>query len=948
MAADGGVEAGDGSVCTEHLADGGFWTTFSSTNGGVEVSQLQLLLQQPDCSVEALLDEDDVIQELRGGNEALLRRLRRSDAIALLLEYITREPPAGSSPSRCFRCPFVAVELLTCPGASDILLREFYMCESLWSFLDSTAPADVNPVLAGYYARTVAAVLSVGQWERAEIVEVLRERNAMGSLLRRFLERLHLRSLAGLFARLLCADRPALMPFPVEGLAELLVDCLASTQELSVAREAQENVALITLELLAQRDTIYYGDEFLRQLTEPGVIGSLVDHCFEGSPGASGAAASILNSLVFHVYVAPKGAGASMSTPTLSPLSAPSHKREVDVGDCVGSGGAGTGAGPDGDLSVADCLASSLEGVPEMGGAGGAGAAVDAGAGGPAPVTPPGTPGRLCGEGDSSPAWLMARGKALMRQLCSHLPRLRAVLESAVRRSPEPAGTSCGSRVRGSLGSVVLDVISLLTMMVRTGSRTLLDTVRQENLLPLCAELFFRHPWSSLLHNAFRALIEEVLASSDGGHAELLMVLLAADAGGLAPRLVAEYAAEAAETGPLRLRRAGYMGHVYCLCCDLREYGERVPEVGALLEAVPGWTSLLLEAVDATTRVLSEEIGGPIGDGRGADVAAAALEAPPAAPPQRSAEELQGDPEAEIDLDAGCMSRAYDFDDGERPASLDVHGDRGVPLDRERPTAPSPTEAWKDVDSFDFDDEVAGINGGSAAAAGGATTFVAAQPPWPPPPPGAGTSDTVEAIAAISREVVVEDLSAQQHRLAKASDAPAPTSAFQPPAQPPPPPPPEAGGVVRRRPTGIEELLAVPVASEFWTSSPITEADEANAQLPDDPAAVAASVREGSGTRGGRALSGGYLLAGAAVLPAPLAQAGVSADTSVTAPELPGDDMSLELPSDPPPPPVDAVQAPPPLETWPPDAQGAKVECSNVDAPLPPQEHGECTSGSAG
>merc|ERR1712232_891724 len=113
-----------------------------------------------------------------------------------------------------------------------------------------------------------------------------------------------MRSLAELLARLLCAEQPIQQVFATEGLAELLVGRLSAQSD--PTGTDTENVALITLELLAQKDTIFYGDEILRQLTSPRVIGILMDHVFGNSP-SSQAAMSILTSLVFHTNVQPKG-----------------------------------------------------------------------------------------------------------------------------------------------------------------------------------------------------------------------------------------------------------------------------------------------------------------------------------------------------------------------------------------------------------------------------------------------------------------------------------------------------------------------------------------------------------------------------------------------------------------------------------------------------------------
>eukprot|EP00913_Durusdinium_trenchii_P019812 g18624.t1 len=64
--------------------DGGsFWATFGGggSDGAPQVSALEKLLQTPNCSVEALLDEEEVIQEFKTGNKSLVARLSEPDGI---------------------------------------------------------------------------------------------------------------------------------------------------------------------------------------------------------------------------------------------------------------------------------------------------------------------------------------------------------------------------------------------------------------------------------------------------------------------------------------------------------------------------------------------------------------------------------------------------------------------------------------------------------------------------------------------------------------------------------------------------------------------------------------------------------------------------------------------------------------------------------------------------
>lgn len=52
---------------------------------------IENLLAKSDTTVEDLLDEDDIIQEMRNGNEKLLKYFKR-DKLKILIDYITKMP----------------------------------------------------------------------------------------------------------------------------------------------------------------------------------------------------------------------------------------------------------------------------------------------------------------------------------------------------------------------------------------------------------------------------------------------------------------------------------------------------------------------------------------------------------------------------------------------------------------------------------------------------------------------------------------------------------------------------------------------------------------------------------------------------------------------------------------------------------------------------------------
>lgn len=423
------------------------------------------------------------------------------------------------------------------------------MLDALWAFLDAPA-AEINLTLAGYFSRVTASLF---EKYPSEVIDYLRKRDA-NAVLESFLERLHSRSLAELLIKLLSAERASLVAFPTENLMGRLLIHLDKI-------DTQDNVVLIVLELLSQKEVLSFHDDLLRQLVSCGTIAHLVDRMFNGQ-AATSAAAMILSSAVFHACIVQQTTGASMPTK---------------------EGFSHTGNFPPDDV--------------------------------------------LGGSSDVGHMCMSEHGQALVHELCSHFRRIRSALDAALRRdttAPMPLGPVNNVEV------TTLEVISLLATLVRTGAVEVLESVLQNQLLPRCLEVFFNHPWSSLLHNAVKALFNAVVnppcQGSEGALNEstetrrkLMQQMLWE--GGLVDRIIAEYEEErkyqSQGVGQRRKPpRVGYMGHLHGMCHDIQEFGLRIPECGVNLASAMGWSDIVMPTVDASLRIQNELLGGgvPAGD----------------------------------------------------------------------------------------------------------------------------------------------------------------------------------------------------------------------------------------------------------------------------------------------------------------------------------------------
>eukprot|EP00826_Nyctotherus_ovalis_P060951 TRINITY_DN861_c0_g3_i1.p1 TRINITY_DN861_c0_g3~~TRINITY_DN861_c0_g3_i1.p1 ORF type:complete len:468 (+),score=95.70 TRINITY_DN861_c0_g3_i1:1327-2730(+) len=163
------------------------------------------ILAKPDCTLELILDHDSFIEELRYCNESLLNLYCSAvicsftlERVIDMLKYIIEEPPLDSNDKRMYKFPFVVAEAFKTESialVSFLFIRpspkspakaeatdeneepkedatqestntdaissksdEYPALERLLSFVKTSS--EVNPVLAGYFAKTLLALMN--------------------------------------------------------------------------------------------------------------------------------------------------------------------------------------------------------------------------------------------------------------------------------------------------------------------------------------------------------------------------------------------------------------------------------------------------------------------------------------------------------------------------------------------------------------------------------------------------------------------------------------------------------------------------------------------------------------------------------------------------------------------------------------------------------------------
>ncbi|KAL0310515.1 UNVERIFIED_CONTAM: Serine/threonine-protein phosphatase 6 regulatory subunit [Sesamum angustifolium] len=127
------------------------------------VSPVDTILDKEHFTLEELLDEDEIIQEVKALNGRLIvfnyvlpfhnlylaesgSNLQEKSQVNQLVQYIVEEAPEDAKKPRIFKFPFVACEIFTCE-----------LMDLLFSFLDPGRPH--STLLAGYFSKVVVCLL---------------------------------------------------------------------------------------------------------------------------------------------------------------------------------------------------------------------------------------------------------------------------------------------------------------------------------------------------------------------------------------------------------------------------------------------------------------------------------------------------------------------------------------------------------------------------------------------------------------------------------------------------------------------------------------------------------------------------------------------------------------------------------------------------------------------
>lgn len=124
-------------------------------------SPLNDLLEKDDFTLEQMLQEDELVQEVKTRNTKLLDFLAQEESVRKLIEYVVRTPEDLSDDVRTLKYPYMSCEVICCDISSItetlVTASSGELIETLFAFLYQVEPLD--PRLAGYFEKIVTMLM---------------------------------------------------------------------------------------------------------------------------------------------------------------------------------------------------------------------------------------------------------------------------------------------------------------------------------------------------------------------------------------------------------------------------------------------------------------------------------------------------------------------------------------------------------------------------------------------------------------------------------------------------------------------------------------------------------------------------------------------------------------------------------------------------------------------
>jgi serine/threonine-protein phosphatase 6 regulatory subunit 3 len=131
-----------------------FWSS------AVTSSNIDEVLNDPTVTLNTVLEQEEILQELRAMNKKLVEFLSRPESLNGMIDLITTEPSTDVPLASQYKLPNVACEVLTSDNSfvEKVTGDKIYLEKMFFFFRDKPTP--INPLLSSYVCRVLSEIIS--------------------------------------------------------------------------------------------------------------------------------------------------------------------------------------------------------------------------------------------------------------------------------------------------------------------------------------------------------------------------------------------------------------------------------------------------------------------------------------------------------------------------------------------------------------------------------------------------------------------------------------------------------------------------------------------------------------------------------------------------------------------------------------------------------------------
>mmetsp|Transcript_8349 Transcript_8349/g.14426 ORF Transcript_8349/g.14426 Transcript_8349/m.14426 type:complete len:827 (+) Transcript_8349:168-2648(+) len=585
-----------------------FWRTF----GFHTVSAIDTILDKDEFTLEELLDEEEILQEVKSQNKRLLDFLTQPDILKVLIQFITVEPnDAEEESKRRYKYPFLACEIL-CSDVwtiCDAVYKDPELVQQLYSFLQQPPP--LNHQLANYVCRAAGVLL---QRKISETVDFMKDHG----MIDHFIAHLNNASVMDLLLKVISCEETSEGNGILDWLCETeLVPCLVSKFSANNTVDVHENAAQALVDIISVSGGVA-ASPLIRQLESEPIVKTLFDAVLT-QPAPSSA---LLHGLTVVIELLARSAaeashdaqffGQEPAAPLPAPLAgavpADTDAAAAEDGDKAEEEQATTPSSDDKqeEKKEGDDAEEKKDGddaEEKKDDEKKDGAADDDNDKEVNPSTPLGpTPAQVAEAAQNASA--EAEADSLPPLYAATLSRLEQFADLLKKDSGPKRMMSTGVALE-PFGFEKLKILEFFAMVVRLNCAPIDRELIRLDFFTTSMEAFFKYTWNNFLHATVEQIIGGVLESDN-----LTLQLALVRQTNLPKLLVDANRRNEEEEAKARGVRLGYMGHVTTIAVRLQQAAARSSALAVAMDADETWSEYVSGALLATRTAETKPLGG--------------------------------------------------------------------------------------------------------------------------------------------------------------------------------------------------------------------------------------------------------------------------------------------------------------------------------------------------